>query len=96
MTILAEKTKIVNFRAEPTLAEEAKVIAAEHGTSLGKILQLFLKNMVATGKVDLLSEEELEKERLFKDLQAEVMKNVNEMNAGNYMSLDELEEKLFG
>ncbi|MFA9414085.1 hypothetical protein ACERC8_05615 [Streptococcus sp. E29BA] len=93
---VAEKTKIVNFRVEPSLVEEARAVVEGQGSSLGKVLKLFLKNIAVTGQVDLLSEEELERERLFRELQEEVQKNVADMSAGNYLTLDELEEQLFG
>lgn len=95
MSLTATK-KLVNFQADRNIADEAKDVLESQNWTMSQALNLFLKNIVVTKKVDLLSEEELEKERLFKELQAEVLKNVEEMNAGNYLTLDELEEKLFG
>ncbi|MDW8725625.1 hypothetical protein Q7W11_01270 [Streptococcus suis] len=95
MALIAEK-KLINFQSEKSLVEEAKVVLASQNMTMTQALNLFLKNIVVTGEIGLKSEEELEKERLFAELQAEVMKNVAEMNAGNYLSLDETETKLFG
>ncbi|MFX3770184.1 hypothetical protein ACJBSE_10490, partial [Streptococcus suis] len=81
----AEK-KLINFQSEKSLVEEAKEVLASKNMTMTQALNLFLKNIVVTGEIGLKSEEELEKERLFVELQAEVMKNVAEMNAGNYLS----------
>ncbi|HEM4694595.1 MULTISPECIES: type II toxin-antitoxin system RelB/ParD family antitoxin [Streptococcus] len=94
MSLTAEK-KLINFQSEKSLVEEAKEVLASQNMTMPQALNLFLKNIVVTGEIGLKSEE-LEKERLFAELQAEVMKNVAEMNAGNYLSLDEMETKLFG
>lgn len=95
MALTAEK-KLINFQSEKSLVEEAKEVLASQNMTMTQALNLFLKNIVVTGEIGLKSEEELEKERLFAELQAEVMKNVAEMNVGNYLSLDEMETKLFG
>ncbi|MBL6440563.1 hypothetical protein JNE33_08635 [Streptococcus suis] len=95
MALTAEK-KLINFQSEKSLVEEAKEVLASQNMTMTQALNLFLKNIVVTGEIGLKSEEKLEKERLFAELQAEVMKNVAEMNAGNYLSLDEMETKLFG
>ncbi|HEM3926243.1 TPA: hypothetical protein U1V57_001991, partial [Streptococcus suis] len=84
MALTAEK-KLINFQSEKSLVEEAKEVLASQNMTMTQALNLFLKNIVVTGEIGLKSEEELEKERLFAELQAEVMKNVAEMNAGNYL-----------
>lgn len=74
MEVTIEKTKIVNFRSKPSLVEEAKEVIEGQSLTMAKALQLFLKNVVATKRINLLTEEELEKEKLFLELQQEIKK----------------------
>lgn len=88
--------KMVNFQADRALADEAKLVLEAKGMSMKQAFNLFLKNIVVTQEVNLKTEEELEKEKLFKDLQAEVAKNIEEIEGGQFMTLDELEATLLG
>lgn len=93
MEVTIEKTKIVNFRAEPSLAEEAKEVIEGQGLTMAKALQLFLKNVVATKRINLLTEEELEKEKLFLELQQEIKKNQQAIEDGQGVSIESLRVK---
>lgn len=66
MSTLAPDKKIVNFQADRELAEEAKTILEQQNTTMSKAFNLFLKNIVVTKKLNLLTEDELENEQLFK------------------------------
>ena len=61
-------------------------VLKEKNLSLSSALRLFLKNVAVTNEVDLLSEEELEKEYLFRQLQAEVQESYAKIEAGNYLT----------
>lgn len=91
MTTL-EKNRAVTFQANKELISEARAILSEKNLTLSHALRLFLQNIVVTNKVDLLTEEELEKERLFKELQSEVKASIAEMDAGNYYTEEQLRE----
>lgn len=93
MAVTADKNKMVNFRVEPSLAEEAKAVIEEQGYTMTRAFQLFLKNVVATKKLGLLTEEELEKERLFLELQQEIKENQAAIEAGQGVSIESLRSK---
>ncbi|VTS30354.1 DNA-damage-inducible protein J [Streptococcus pseudoporcinus] len=92
--VVLNQTKMVNFPADRSLADSAKQIMKEQNLSQTEVFNLFLKNIVVTGRINLLSEEELEKERLFKELQSEVKASIAEMEAGNYYTESQLREYL--
>ena len=83
---IANSNKIVTFQANRELVNDAMEVLKEQNLSLSSALRLFLKNVVVTNGVDLLSEEELEKEYLFRQLQAEVQENYAKIEAGNYLT----------
>lgn len=53
-----------------------------------------MKNIVATGEINLLSEEELEKEAIFYQLQAEIKEGIDSYERGEGKSLAEVRAKL--
>ena len=83
---IANSNKIVTFQANRELVNDAMEVLKEQNLSLSSALRLFLKNVAVTNEVDLLSEEELEKEYLFRQLQAEVQKSYDKIEAGNYLT----------
>ncbi|HFI2439100.1 TPA: type II toxin-antitoxin system RelB/DinJ family antitoxin [Streptococcus suis] len=78
-----------NFRVNAELLEQAKSVFEEKDITVSDALNLFLKNVAVTQQVELKTEDELEKEQLFKQLQAEVQKSIEEMNAGSYYTEEE-------
>lgn len=61
---------------------------------MASAFNLFLKNVAVTGKIDLLSEEELEKEQAFQEIQAAVKKGIDDYEAGiNFVTDEELRER---
>lgn len=92
MTIVSP-IKMVNFPADRTLADKAKELLKKQNLSQTEVFNLFLKNIVVTGKVDLLSEEELENQRLFSQLQKEIQESISEVQAGNYYTDEDLVER---
>lgn len=88
----AIKDKAYQLRVNHVLFDQAKAVLEEHHYSVAAALNLFLQNVAATGEVPLLTEEELEKERLFKDLQAEVHESIARYQAGQAVTEDELRE----
>ena len=83
---IANSSKIVTFQVNRELVNDAMEVLKEQNLSLSSALRLFLKNVAVTNEVDLLSEEELEKEYLFRQLQAEVQESYAKIEAGNYLT----------
>lgn len=93
MTMIGDKI-VINFEADKLLVEEAKEVLASQNMTMTQALNLFLKNLVVTKKVELKSEDELEKEQLFKQLQAEIQKSMDDIKAGNYLTPEEVAAEL--
>ncbi len=93
MSTLAPDKKIVNFQADRELAEEAKTILEQQNTTMSKAFNLFLKNIVVTKKLNLLTEDELENEQLFKQLQAEVQSSYASFEKGDFYTDADLKER---
>lgn len=94
MLVKKEKTQ-VSFKTDSDLLAQAKVVLAENGTDMTKTLNLFLRNVAVRHEIPLLSEEELKRERLLKQLQAEVAESMAEYEAGGGHSLNDI-RKEFG
>ncbi|WP_232007696.1 hypothetical protein [Streptococcus equinus] len=60
---------------------------------MSKTLDLFVKQVAITGEINLMSEEELEKERLFRQLQTEVNESIAEYKTGKYYTEEDLNEQ---
>ena len=75
------------------LLEQAKVNSKQQGTTLSQALDLFVKQVAITGKINLMSEEELEKERLFRQLQTEVNESIAEYKTEKYYTEEDLNER---
>ena len=69
MVAIIERNRDFKFLTNKELLERAKINSKKQGTTLSKALDLFVKQVAITGKINLMSEEELEKERLFRQLQ---------------------------
>ncbi len=87
--VTVEKNRAVTFQANKELVSEAMAILNEKNLTLSSALRLFLQNVVVTNEVDLLSEEELEREQLFKQLQSEIKQSIDDYEAGKGISLEE-------
>ncbi|WP_170243049.1 type II toxin-antitoxin system RelB/ParD family antitoxin [Streptococcus suis] len=92
--VLTVEKKLVNFQSDKLLVEEAKEVLASQNMTMTQALNLFLKNLVVTKKVELKSEDELEKEQLFKQLQAEIQKSMDDIKAGNFYTEEEVRKAL--
>ncbi|HEM3628641.1 TPA: hypothetical protein U1C40_002021 [Streptococcus suis] len=90
--VTINKNRAVTFQANKELVSEAMAILNEKNLTLSSALRLFLQNVVVTNEVDLLSEEELEKEQLFKKLQAEIKDSIANYEAGNFYTEEEVRE----
>lgn len=60
---------------------------------MSKALDLFVKQVAITGEINLMSEEELEKERLFRQLQTEVNECIAEYKTRKYYTEEDLNER---
>ena len=84
--VIANSNKIVTFQANREMVNDAMKVLKEQNLSLSSALRLFLKNVAVTNEADLLGEEEVEKEYLFRQLQAEVQESYSKIEAGNYLT----------
>lgn len=80
----------VSFKTDPDLLAKAKRVLAQEGTDMTKTLNLLLENIVSRGEVPLLTREELQRERLVKQLQTEVAESIAEYQTGGSFELDEI------
>ncbi|HEN9249639.1 TPA: hypothetical protein U9G83_001579 [Streptococcus agalactiae] len=92
--VTAEKNRAVTFQANKELVSEAMTVLNKKNLTLSSALRLFLQNVVATNEVDLLTEEELEKEKLFKQFQAEINKNIEDVRQGKFYTSEEVRSEL--
>ena len=86
--------KSVAFKMDSSTLDSASEVLKKNGYSLTKGLTLFLKNTAITQTVDLPSEEELEKEAIFNQLQAEIKEGIDSYERGEGKSLAEVRNKL--
>ncbi|AWN18081.1 XRE family transcriptional regulator [Streptococcus sobrinus] len=93
MSTLAPDKKIINFQADRGLVDKAKLILEQQSTTMSKAFNLFLKNIVVTKELNLLTEDELEKEQLFKQLQAEAQASYASFEKGDDYTDDKLKER---
>ncbi|SUN38483.1 DNA-damage-inducible protein J [Streptococcus agalactiae] len=85
--VTVEKNRAVTFQANKELVSEAMTVLNKKNLTLSSALRLFLQNVVVTNEVDLLTEEELEKEKLFKQFQAEISKILRMFVKGSFIPL---------
>ena len=88
MTTIALRN--VSFKTEPEIVDEATKVFKKKGYSLSKGLSLFLKTVAVEEDVNLPSSDELEKEMLFKKLQAEINQSILDIEQGNYFTEEDL------
>lgn len=88
MTTIALRN--VSFKTEPEIVDEATKVFRKKGYSLSKGLSLFLKTVAVEEDVNLPSADELEKEMLFKKLQAEINQSILDIEQGNYFTEEDL------
>ena len=92
MTVV-EKRVQVNFQTNPILLERARKIVKANNLEMSKSCNLFLETIVATEQIPVMTEDELLKERLFRQLKAEVAESVAEYQAGNIIPLEEVKDE---
>lgn len=88
MTTIALRN--VSFKTEPEIVDEATKVFKKKGYSLSKGLSLFLKTVAVEEDVNLPSADELEKEMLFKKLQAEINQSILDIEQGIYFTEEDL------
>ena len=92
MTVV-EKRVQVNFQTNPILLERARKIVKAHHLDMSKSFKVFWETIVATEQIPVMTEDELLKERLFRQLKAEVAESVAEYQAGNIIPLEEVKDE---
>ena len=93
MVAIIERNRDFKFLTNKELLEQAKINSKKQGTNLSKALDLFVKQVAITREINLMSEEELEKERLFRQLQTEVNESIAEYKTGKYYTEEDLNER---
>lgn len=73
--------------------EKAKEIFAMNQLDLTAGFNLFLQNIAVKNELPILTEEELEREELFLQLQKEIQENQQAIEAGQGISLESVKEK---
>lgn len=91
MTI--KKDAQVNFKTDSRLLEKAKEVFAMNQLDLTAGFNLFLQNIAVKNELPILTEEELEREELFLQLQKEIQENQQAIEAGQGISLESVKEK---
>ncbi len=91
--ITINKDVQVNFKTDSRLLEKAKEIFAMNQLDLTAGFNLFLQNIAVKNELPLLTEEELEREELFLQLQKEIQENQQAIEAGQGISLESVKEK---
>ena len=85
MTVVETRVQ-VNFQTNPILLERARKIVKANNLDMSKSFNLFLETIVATEQIPVMTEDELLKERLFRQLKAEYQ-------AGNMIPLEEVKDE---
>ena len=91
--ITINKDTQVNFKTDSRLLEKAKEIFAMNQLDLTAGFNLFLQNIAVKNELPLLTEEELEREELFLQLQREIQENQKAIEEGQGISLESVKEK---
>ncbi len=91
--ITINKDTQVNFKTDSRLLEKAKEVFAMNQLDLTAGFNLFLQNIAVKNELPLLTEEELEREELFLQLQKEIQENQQAIEAGQGISLESVKEK---
>ncbi|WP_099778282.1 type II toxin-antitoxin system RelB/ParD family antitoxin [Streptococcus suis] len=91
--ITINKDAQVNFKTDSRLLEKAKEVFAMNQLDLTAGFNLFLQNIAVKNELPILTEEELEREELFLQLQKEIQENQQAIEAGQGISLESVKEK---
>ncbi|HEL1625129.1 TPA: toxin-antitoxin system antitoxin subunit [Streptococcus suis] len=91
--ITIKKDAQVNFKTDSRLLEKAKEVFAMNQLDLTAGLNLFLQNIAVKNELPILTEEELEREELFLQLQKEIQENQQAIETGQGISLERVKEK---
>ena len=91
--ITINKDTQVNFKTDSRLLENAKEVFAMNQLDLTAGFNLFLQNIAVKNELPILTEEELEREELFLQLQKEIQENQQAIEAGQGISLESVKEK---
>ncbi len=90
--ITINKDTQVNFKTDSRLLEKAKEVFAMNQLDLTAGFNLFLQNIAVKNELPILTEEELEREELFLQLQKEIQENQQAIEAGQGISLESVKE----
>ncbi|HEL1643965.1 TPA: toxin-antitoxin system antitoxin subunit [Streptococcus suis] len=91
--ITIKKDAQVNFKTDSRLLEKAKEVFAVNQLDLTAGFNLFLQNIAVKNELPILTEEELEREELFLQLQKEIQENQQAIETGQGISLESVKEK---
>lgn len=91
MTLTVARDKRVGFTTNTDYFEKAKAVAKANGMTISGAMDMFVKQIAITGKMELLDEKEI----LFKQLQGEIKQAIDDYEAGaNTYSAEEVRKRL--
>ncbi|CAM3069300.1 hypothetical protein ACFKI6_00505 [Streptococcus agalactiae] len=82
-----------NLKTYTDVLTKARKVFEENNTNTAQAINLFLKNVAITGKIDLIAEEELEKELIFQEIQKTVKSSIKDYEEGRTVSLEKARER---
>lgn len=75
--------------------EKSRKVFRANGMSVAQGINLFLRSVAINGEASIPSEEELDREELFQEIQTMIKQGISEYEKGNCVSLEEV-KKEFG
>lgn len=86
MSLIAARDKRVGFTTNTDYFEKAKEVAKANGTTISSAMDMFVKQIAITGRMELLNEEEM----LFMQLKKEVNQRISDVQSGEYYTDEDL------
>ena len=91
-----EKNTQVNFKTNQAVWQKAKSVFAKHNLDATAGFNLFLKYVADNERLPFAPEDEQEREALIAGLQARAKDNLQAIEQGDFITLDEMEKRLLG
>ena len=83
-------TKQYNFKINESSMEQARAIIREKGMTMTDAISLFIEQIVLEQDLPIKTAEDLHRERLIQELQAQSERALREYESGQGTSLDEM------
>jgi addiction module RelB/DinJ family antitoxin len=86
----------VNFKTNSRNLENAKSVFEKNGLTLTDAMNLFVDFVSTKNELPFQTPEEIEREKLIKEFQMQVEKNMNDIKNGKGISLDAARKRILG